>query len=65
MNYKWLVGVTSANRIDRTSLSVNVRKAAERGEAQLDGRGIRSNVSVCERAEGSGTCVDSTGWRRG
>ncbi|KAJ5969632.1 hypothetical protein N7501_005880 [Penicillium viridicatum] len=55
-----------------TSLSVNVRKAAERVVAQLGGeeggwwasppkialikRLSRSNVSVCEHAEGSRTC---------
>ncbi|KAJ5543177.1 hypothetical protein N7535_005606 [Penicillium sp. DV-2018c] len=53
--------------IDRTSLSVNVRKAAGRVLAQLGGDGVvgghrrrdsdRSNVSVCEHAEGSRACV--------
>ncbi|KAJ5804487.1 uncharacterized protein N7518_000790 [Penicillium psychrosexuale] len=42
-------------RIWRTSLSVNVRKAAERVVAQLDGNYARSNVSVCEHAEGNRT----------
>ncbi|KAJ5121070.1 uncharacterized protein N7515_009031 [Penicillium bovifimosum] len=36
----WLVGVAAAGRTDRTSLSVNMRKAPERREAQLDGDGV-------------------------
>ncbi|KAJ5121310.1 uncharacterized protein N7515_009271 [Penicillium bovifimosum] len=41
MNYRLLVGVAAAGRTDRTSLSVNMRKATERGEAQLDGDGSK------------------------
>ncbi|KAJ5951986.1 uncharacterized protein N7479_010399 [Penicillium vulpinum] len=43
-----LVDAVPASRIDRTSLSVNARKAA----------GHRSNLSVCELAEGGRACVD-------
>ncbi|KAJ5121639.1 uncharacterized protein N7515_009600, partial [Penicillium bovifimosum] len=75
----WMVtgmagGYRRETRIDRTSLFVNVWKAAGRVVAQLDGdwggcwplspRPRSRNVSVCERAEGSRTCGGSFGWRR-
>ncbi|KAJ5121231.1 uncharacterized protein N7515_009192 [Penicillium bovifimosum] len=58
----WLVAIVAAAPVDPMSLSVNVRKAAGHVVAQLVGDGggrpyrrhnsNRSNVSVCERAEG-------------